>query len=52
MAKFLARRGLHADVVFGVIGDPFSAHCWLQAGTLVLNDSIGNIDTYTPIRAI
>lgn len=52
LARFLARRGLHADVVFGVTGDPFSAHCWLQIGTMVLNDSVGNVDSYTPIRVI
>lgn len=52
LAKFLARNGLYAHLVFGVTGDPFSAHCWLQVGTLVLNDSVGNVDTYTPIRVI
>jgi hypothetical protein len=52
LARFLAHHNLHADIVFGVTGDPFSAHCWLQVGTLVLNDSVGNVDTYTPIRVI
>ncbi len=52
LAKFLARRNLYADVVFGVTSDPFSAHCWLQTGTVVVNDSVGNVDTYTPIRVI
>lgn len=40
LAKFFIRRGLHADLVFGVTVDPFSAHCWAQAGTLVLNSTV------------
>ena len=49
MTRFLARRGYYASIVFGVASDPFSAHCWVQAGDLLLNDSIGNVETYTPI---
>jgi hypothetical protein len=49
MVRFLAKRGHRASVVFGVTSDPFSAHCWVQDGDLLLNDSIGNIETYTPI---
>lgn len=52
LAKFLSRRGLRSDLVFGVTTDPFSAHCWLQAGTLVLNDTVGNAKSYTPIRVV
>ncbi|MCP1374691.1 lasso peptide biosynthesis B2 protein [Dyella lutea] len=50
MANFLSRRGIAAHVVFGVALDPFSAHCWVQAGNLVLNDSLGNVASHTPIR--
>lgn len=49
MIRFLHRRGLHAHIVFGVALDPFSAHCWVQAGDLVLNDTVGNVDAHTPI---
>lgn len=52
MARFLARRGLHADVVFGVAGNPFAAHAWVQAGDLVLSDSVGNVAAHTPIRVV
>jgi len=52
MVKFLAKHAVHATLVFGVTGDPFSAHCWVQAGDVVLNDSIGNVYSHTPIRAI
>lgn len=52
LLRFLARRGLRADLVFGVTGAPFSAHCWLQAGDTILNDTLGNVESYTPIRVI
>ncbi|WP_158755063.1 lasso peptide biosynthesis B2 protein [Dyella sp. S184] len=52
MVKFLARRRLHASIVFGVTSDPFSAHCWVQAGDLVLNDTVGHANAHTPIRVI
>lgn len=52
MINFLAKRRLHADLVFGVTGTPFSAHCWAQHGTTVLNDALGHTSTFTPIRVI
>ncbi|GGK03174.1 lasso peptide biosynthesis B2 protein [Luteimonas terricola] len=52
MARFLRRRKLHANIVFGVALDPFSAHCWVQAGDLVLNDTVGNVCAHTPIRVV
>lgn len=52
MARFLLRRGIPAHVVFGVALDPFSAHCWVQVDDLVLNDSVGNVASHTPIRVV
>jgi hypothetical protein len=52
MAKFLKRRRLCVNVIVGVTGDPFSAHCWVQAGDLVLNDALGNVMIYSPIRVL
>ncbi len=52
LARFLGRRRLHAHVVFGVALDPFSAHCWVQASDLVLNDTVGNVHAHTPIRVV
>lgn len=52
MVKFLARRKLHASIVFGVTSDPFSAHCWVQAGDLVLNETVGHANAHTPIRVV
>lgn len=52
MVRFLARRGLNAHIVFGVACDPFSAHSWVQAGNLVLNDTVGHATAHTPIRVV
>lgn len=52
MIMFLAKRGLHANMVFGVTDDPFSAHCWLQYHDLILNDALGNVRAYTVIRVL
>lgn len=52
LVKFLAKRRLRANIVFGVTTDPFAAHCWVQTGRMILNDTVGNATTYTPIRVI
>jgi hypothetical protein len=52
MTRFLLRRGIPAHIVFGVALDPFSAHCWVQVDDLVLNDSVGNVASHTPIRIV
>lgn len=52
MVRFLAKRGLHANLVMGVACDPFSAHAWVQYGSLVLNETLGTAQTYVPIRVI
>ena len=52
LIHFLARFGLYADWVFGVIADPFEAHCWVQAGDLVLNDRLERVSAFTPIMCI
>jgi integrase len=50
MVKFLAKRGLYANIIFGVTSDPFAAHAWVQAGDLVLSDTVGHAAAHTPIR--
>lgn len=49
MALFLGRHGLPAHIVFGVATDPFAAHCWVQSGNIVLNDTLGNTRSHTVI---
>ncbi|MCX7587287.1 lasso peptide biosynthesis B2 protein [Phenylobacterium sp. 58.2.17] len=48
---FLRRSGLDALWVFGVRTWPFEAHCWLQVGDVVLNDSAEHVLGYEPIFA-
>lgn len=52
LVRFLARRGLHANIIFGVTPQPWAAHCWAQAGDLALNETVCDANAYTPIRCI
>jgi hypothetical protein len=49
---FLTRYGLFPTWVFAVKLDPWSAHCWLQYGTVALNEDVEVARTYVPIMAI
>lgn len=49
---FLSRRGLFANLVFGVTLQPFSAHAWLQAGDMALNESVSYARTHKPILVL
>lgn len=49
LMRFLKRRGLEADWVFGVRLWPFMAHCWVQLDDLCLNDDVERLAAYTPI---
>jgi hypothetical protein len=52
LINFLARYGLYPDWVFGVSADPFEAHCWVQAGNVVLNDTLERVSAFTPIMCL
>jgi len=52
LLRFLSRRGLPANIIFGVKPEPFAAHCWVQAGDMVLNETLSDTHAYTPIRMI
>jgi Transglutaminase-like superfamily len=52
LVEFLARYSLFPQLVFGVIADPFQAHCWLQEGSVVLNDSLENVSRFKPIYSV
>lgn len=52
LTRFLARRGQESRIVIGVSHEPFSAHCWVQIGDLVLNETVGDVMTHTPIKVI
>lgn len=52
MLDFLHRRGSDARAVFGVIANPFRAHCWLQSETEILNDDADHVSAFTPILVV
>lgn len=52
MVRFLAKRGLPSRLVMGIACDPFSAHAWVQHGSLVLNETVGTAQAHVPIRVI
>jgi hypothetical protein len=49
LLDFLKRRGCPAQLIFGVRTHPFEAHCWVQAGAVVLNDTLSHARWYAPI---
>lgn len=51
LRRFLRRAGCDAAWVFGVRTWPFSAHCWLQHGEVVLDDAPERVAQFEPILA-
>ena len=49
LIDFLDRRGATAQLIFGVRTHPFEAHCWVQSGDVILNDTVSRASWYTPI---
>lgn len=47
----LKMQGLETEIVFGVRSHPFEAHCWLQRGTMIIDDDLDRVRSYTPIAA-
>jgi hypothetical protein len=43
---------MRANVVLGVKQGPFGAHCWVQHGSEILNDSVEEVLRYRPILVI
>lgn len=52
LAGCLAAIGDRCHVVLGVTCPPFSAHCWAQQGDTVLNDTLEEVQRYTPILVV
>jgi hypothetical protein len=52
LIEFLARYGIYPDWVFGVQTRPFAAHCWVQDGDIVFNDTVEHVSGYTPIMVV
>jgi Transglutaminase-like superfamily len=52
LIEFLAGCQLFPHVVFGVVADPFQAHCWVQEGSTILNDDVERVRRYKPIMIV
>jgi transglutaminase superfamily protein len=52
LLRLLRRQGHEAQWVFGVTTWPFRAHCWLQAGEMVLDDSLEFVAPFHPIMVV
>jgi Transglutaminase-like superfamily len=52
LIHFLARYGVLPTWVFGVQAEPFYAHCWVQQGDFVFNDTPDFIKGFSPILVV
>lgn len=52
LVNFLAGYGVFPQWVFGVKTDPFYAHCWVQQGGLVFNDTPDYVRGFSPILVV
>jgi hypothetical protein len=52
LLTFLSAYGLYPIWVFGVQAKPFQAHCWVQHGYFILNDSVEHAGSYVPIMTV
>lgn len=52
LIHFLACFSIFPDWVFGVSADPFEAHCSVQLGPVVLNDTVERVSALTPIMYV
>lgn len=52
LMEFLATYSIFPTWVFGVHGEPFHAHCWVQHDDLLLDDSLYRIARLTPIMTV
>lgn len=48
----LATRGIRTNLVIAVKTAPFAAHCWVQHGSDVLNDSVEEVRRYHPLLVL
>jgi hypothetical protein len=52
LIEFLAQHGLYPTWVFGVTSDPFMAHCWVQEGDTLLNDTVAHVGQFVPLMTV
>lgn len=52
LVEFLAKYNCFPCWVFGVKVDPWTAHCWVQQGTIVFNQDAGSTRTFLTLFAV
>ena len=52
LLEYLSQYAIYPDWVFGVQTRPFAAHCWVQHGDIVFNDTVEHVSGYTPIMVV
>jgi hypothetical protein len=52
LTRFLEYYGISASIIIAVRTTPFEAHCWVQYGDLVLNDTMSNVQEFSPILVL
>jgi len=52
LLSYLRAAGHDAAWVFGVRTWPFEAHCWLQAGDTILDDTLERVRAFRPIMVV
>jgi hypothetical protein len=52
LLTFFAQHRLFPDWIFGVRPEPFLAHCWLQHGSVVINDKVRSTACLLPIMVV
>lgn len=52
LIRFMLRRGVSGEVVFGVRARPFAAHCWVEASGLILDAGGEDCSTFAQIARV
>lgn len=52
LLRWLGPAGRSAMLVFGAKLDPFAAHCWVQAGDVLLNDALETVARFRAVRVV
>ena len=52
LLRFLLHFGARGELIFGVRGMPFSAHCWVESECGPLNDEADYCASFTPILRV
>jgi hypothetical protein len=48
----LLDRTCRSDLVIGVQLRPFAAHCWVQSGNVVINETLDQVRNFTPVLVL